>query len=231
MKIKACILDAFGTLFNLDQSLLDHIDHPGVKYILSYTREKQLAYTWQHGLMESFIPFDQLTRIAISDGCRKYEADDSLIDQLSPLYMHPTTFGDVLPGLQKLRELEIPYVGILSNGTPDMLHAGVIENDLSDFLNRIYSVNEVETYKPDRRVYRMVCDDLDCHPNQVLFVSSNQWDVAGAFNFGFFACWLNRSGEFRESTIAHEGIFEIQKLQDVAKLLILADFDHSKRSD
>ena len=219
MKIKACIFDAFGTLFNLDQSLLDHIDHPRVKDILSYTREKQLSYTWQHGLMESFVPFDQLTRIAISDGCRKYEAEDSLIDKLSPLYMHPTTFGDVLPGLQKLGELKVPIVGILSNGTPDMLHAGVKKNNLSAFLNRIYSVNEVETYKPHRRVYQMVCDDLDCRPSQVLFVSTKEWGIAGAFNFGYRVCWLNRSGEFRESTIMHDGIFEIQRLQDLAEFL------------
>ena len=35
---------------------------------------------------------------------------------------------------------------------------------------------------------------LSAKPNEIIFVSSNRWDVAGAANFGFTPVWVNRTG-------------------------------------
>ena len=44
-------------------------------------------------------------------------------------------------------------------------------------------------------VYRLVVDRFECTPDQVLFVSSNGWDVAGSAAFGFNTLWVNRAAE------------------------------------
>jgi 2-haloacid dehalogenase len=52
----------------------------------------------------------------------------------------------------------------------------------------------VKTYKPSPRVYALGPELLKLPARQILFVSSNSWDVAGAKAFGYQVCWCNRSG-------------------------------------
>lgn len=206
--MKACIFDAFGTLFNLNESLLQSIEHPKVPEILSYAREKQLSYTWLKSLMKEYVNFETITQIALSDGCRKFHAPHKLVDELASIYMKPTIFDDVIPALEALKAKNIKC-GILSNGTHAMLNSGITLNALSDYLDVVYSADDIKTFKPDPAVYQMVCDGEDCDPNQILFISSNQWDIAGAHAFGFKTCWLNRQQSFRESLISGKNIVEI----------------------
>jgi 2-haloacid dehalogenase len=41
----------------------------------------------------------------------------------------------------------------------------------------------------------MVEAHFGCARNEVLFVSSNGWDAAGAAGYGFQTAWVNRAGE------------------------------------
>ena len=57
------------------------------------------------------------------------------------------------------------------------------------------SVEDVQVFKPARRVYDMVHNRFGTQPEQVLFVSSNGWDAAAASAYGFQTAWVNRAGE------------------------------------
>jgi len=217
--IKAYTFDAFGTLFNLDEGLLRHIKHPAVSDILAYTRTKQLSYTWLHSLMQTYRPFSEITRMALEDGCKKHDAPLELADQLAPLYFEPTTFEDVLPTLEMLRKSSV-ITGILSNGTHAMLQSGIKKNGLGDYLDGVYSVDDIGMYKPAPDVYTMVTKALNLQANEVLFSSSNQWDVAGAAQFGFQVAWVNRGGVFRESITKLENVYEVNILNDITKIKI-----------
>jgi len=213
--IKAYIFDAFGTLFNLDEGLLRHIEHPAVGDILAYARTKQLSYTWLNSLMQTYRPFSEITRIALEDGCKKYNAPLELANELAPLYFEPTIFEDVLPTLEILRKSSVT-TGILSNGTHKMLQSGVEKNGLGGYLNAVYSVDDIGVYKPAPDVYAMVTKALNLQPEEVLFSSSNQWDVAGAAQFGFQVAWVNRGGAFRESITKLTNVREVNLLTGIA---------------
>jgi len=58
----------------------------------------------------------------------------------------------------------------------------------------IISADRVKTYKPSPRVYALGPEILTLPPAEILFVSSNLWDAAGAKAFGYPVCWCNRSG-------------------------------------
>jgi 2-haloacid dehalogenase len=83
---------------------------------------------------------------------------------------------------------------ILSNGTPAMLEAAVGSAGIGDRLDAVLSVESVGIFKPSSAVYRLVTDHFACRADQVLFVSSNGWDAAGASHFGFRTVWVNRAG-------------------------------------
>ena len=83
---------------------------------------------------------------------------------------------------------------ILSNGSPAMLDAAVRSAGIGDQLDAVLSVESVGVFKPAAAVYRMVIDHFGCRADEVLFVSSNGWDAAGAAGFGFQTAWVNRAG-------------------------------------
>jgi len=49
-------------------------------------------------------------------------------------------------------------------------------------------------FKPRPEVYALVTGRFQLAPREVVFASSNRWDVMGAANFGFRTAWINRAG-------------------------------------
>jgi 2-haloacid dehalogenase len=60
------------------------------------------------------------------------------------------------------------------------------------------SVDTVRMYKPRPEVYALVTDRFGIKSQEVIFVSSNRWDVMGAAAFGFRAIWVNRARMLEE---------------------------------
>ena len=82
---------------------------------------------------------------------------------------------------------------MLSNGAPAMLAAAVAASGLAPHLDQVISVDAVKTYKPSPLVYALGPTRLAIPAGELLFVSSNAWDVAGAKAFGYRVAWCNRT--------------------------------------
>jgi 2-haloacid dehalogenase len=65
---------------------------------------------------------------------------------------------------------------------------------LADRLDVVLSVDSVEMFKTSPRAYELAPSALQIRPSEVIFVSSNRWDIAGAAAFGFKPVWVNRLG-------------------------------------
>ena len=75
-----------------------------------------------------------------------------------------------------------------------MLAAAVASSGLAKSLDHVLSVDAVRTYKPSPLVYALGPGTLGIPAGELLFVSSNAWDVAGAKAFGYQTAWCNRTG-------------------------------------
>lgn len=193
--MEAVIFDAYGTLFNLDV-LPDEISHVlgpvDAQHISDVWRKKQMDYAWMSVLMKRYQDFDKLTEAALRFALMDSEVhiSDDGIRQLMSAYLNIPLYSDVFPLLQEL-EGSIK-LSILSNGTFRSLqtlteHAGILFS-----LDYLMSVEPIRTYKPAREPYQLALDTLKCDKEQILFVSSNGWDVTGAKSFGFQTAWCNR---------------------------------------
>ncbi len=60
-------------------------------------------------------------------------------------------------------------------------------------LDVVLSVDALRIYKPRPEVYALVTERFKLAPSDVVFVSSNRWDVMGAAAFGFRTAWVNRA--------------------------------------
>ena len=96
--------------------------------------------------------------------------------------------------MSALDALEGLPLAVLSNGSPAMLDSAVCYNSIESYFAEIISVHRVKTYKPSARVYELGSKVLNLPAAEILFVSSNLWDAAGAKAFGYQVCWCNRSG-------------------------------------
>ncbi|MBX6353156.1 MAG: HAD-IA family hydrolase [Thermoflavifilum sp.] len=82
-----------------------------------------------------------------------------------------------------------------------MLLAVVHHAGLQSLFAHVLNVDLVKTYKPDPRVYELAIRTLHLPKEEILFVSSNGWDVAGAKSFGFTVAWANRQRQTHEELV------------------------------
>lgn len=196
-----CVFDAYGTLFDVTGAArLAAAQDPrlaGIWPRLSEDwRRKQLEYTWLRAVMGAHADFAEVTADALDwalEAANLGAAAVPLRRLLLGLYRRLPAFPEVPAVLAQLRR-QGKRLAILSNGAPDMLAEAVEAAGLSGLFEAQLSVEEAGVYKPDARVYALVPARLRVTPREVLFVSSNGWDVAGAARFGFTAVWVNRAG-------------------------------------
>ena len=195
--VKVCVFDAYGTLFDFNSAVARHRAEigPQADRLAQMWREKQIGYTWARSLMGKYAPFWQVTGEALAHCLRSCGLPHAgaLHEKLMQAYLVLDCFPEVRSTLDALHAAEMP-LAILSNGNPEMLEAVVRNTGLADYFNALLSVEAVEIFKPDPRVYRMVTEHFGVRPADVCFLSSNGWDAHGAASFGFRTLWVNRAG-------------------------------------
>jgi len=199
--IRACVFDAYGTLFDFGSAAAGCADVLGEKAapLTALWRDKQLQYSWLRGLQGRYVPFWQVTGEALDYAMETLglQQDAILRARLMDLYRTLGTFPEVPAVLQTLRRAGFA-TAILSNGSPDMLASAVQGAGLVDAFDAVISVDEVGTFKPDRRVYQQALDRLGLPAEAIAFQSSNAWDAHAASAFGMRVVWCNRYGQMRE---------------------------------
>lgn len=193
MTIKAVVFDAYGTLFDV-QSVADITEEifPGYGEIITQIwRIKQLEYTWLRSLMRQYRDFAAVTRDSLTYTlkCLGLEYDDASFDRIMDKYLHLDLYPDALLALEAMAEKKL---AILSNGSPDMLNALVRNSGLRPILDAVISVDTNQIFKPAPEAYMLIESTLKIPPSEVLFISSNPWDVCGAKSFGLNVAWIER---------------------------------------
>ena len=143
-------------------------------------------------------------------------AEKRLMDEYACL----SAFPDAVPALRQLREPReqhgkaaqaeqtpsdersgqatqagVPLgLAILSNGNPQMLDIAVKSAGMNGLFDHVLSVDTVRAYKPAPAAYTLGTQAFGVEPGEIVFVSSNGWDAAGANWFGYTTFWLNRQG-------------------------------------
>ncbi len=193
---RAVIFDAYGTLFDVHSAVGRHMGRmgPDAAAFSDVWRAKQLEYSWVLSLAEAYEPFWRLTEKALDYAFARFpDIDRALKPLLLDAYRSLAAYPEVPTTLDALRKRGL-RTGILSNGDPGMLSEAVSSAGLADYLDPVLSVDTAKVFKTSPRAYRLVLSALPFRPGEILFVSSNRWDIAGAAAFGFTPVWVNRLG-------------------------------------
>lgn len=198
--VKACVFDAYGTLFDFGSAAAGCRDVLGdrIGEVTALWRDKQLQYTWLRGMQGLHADFAQVTGDALDYTLETLGlAEPRLRRRLMDLYLKLAPFPEVHGVLGELKSQGY-RTAILSNGSPAMLEAIVDGAGLGPLLDAVISVEEVGVFKPDRRVYQRCLDRLGLAADEIAFQSSNAWDAWAASAFGMRVFWCNRYGQRRE---------------------------------
>ena len=195
--IRACVFDAYGTLFDVGSPVAKVATELGDKAegLTKLWRQKQLEYTWLRSLMGVHADFWHVTGDALDYALEALKIDEAgLRDELMTSYLKLDAYADVLEALTALKSRS-KRLAILSNGSPSMLDSAVRAAGLEKLFDMVLSVEDVGIYKPSRRVYRHAMQKLQIQDAPaVCFVSANSWDAQAAAQFGFQAVRLVRGG-------------------------------------
>jgi 2-haloacid dehalogenase len=190
------VFDAYGTLFDVaGAARLAAAETPALRDIwprlATDWRAKQLEYTWLRTIMGDHRDFACVTADALDWAMQAQGVDTALRARLMALYDDLPAYPDVPAMLAALPQAR---KAVLSNGTPAMLARACATAGIAGHFEALISVEEVGIYKPATAVYDLIGERLRVARDQVMFVSSNGWDVAGAARFGFQTVWVNRAG-------------------------------------
>lgn len=203
MPFTTCIFDAYGTLFDVAAAARGAAAEPGRDALAAVWprlaedwRQKQLQYTWLRTITNEYIDFWSVTQGGLDWALERHGlADDpELRERLLALYWELAPYREVPVVLARLKAAG-KTCAILSNGSRDMLDGAVDSAGIEMYLDAVLSAQTVEIFKPSSRVYDLVGARFGCARSDVLFVSSNGWDVAGAAGYGFTTVWVNRTGD------------------------------------
>lgn len=193
MTVEAIVFDAYGTLYDV-QSVSSAVATAFPNHSEAITqiwRLKQLEYSWLRSMMGRFKDFRTVSRESLHYTLQVFglSADAPLMDRLLDAYDDLSPYPEAIETLDALKGHRL---AILSNGSQNMLDALVRNSGMDRHLNAVISVDPKQVFKPDPRAYELVEERLGVQPKNVVFVTSNGFDVAGAASFGFQVVRIER---------------------------------------
>ena len=198
MAIKGLIFDAYGTLYDV-HSVYTRTEElcPGKGDLITQIwRLKQLEYTWLQTSLQEYRDFELITRASLIFALHAagVEPSERITEPLFDKYLDLDPYPDAKSTLETFKRRGGTKLAILSNGSTNMLASLVKNSGLDSFLDATISVDGAGKFKPHPDCYALVEKTLGLKKDEVMFVSSNGFDVTGAKHFGFTVVWIRRGG-------------------------------------
>lgn len=202
-KFKLVVFDAYGTLFDVYSigKLLEEIYSNQGAQLATLWRDKQIEYTrlisqadpYSENGSQYYESFWEITKASLVYATKRLHLDltDDLAKRILDQYMHLEAFPENLEVLKKLKASGIS-LAILSNGSDEMLDAAVSSAGMVGIFDEVISVSQIRQFKILPKSYTLVEEYFPFKKSEILFISSNGWDVLGATWYGFNTFWVNR---------------------------------------
>lgn len=218
---EAIVFDAYDTLFDLG-ALADvcAVVAPEPAAFARLWREKQFEYAVLRTVLDRYSDWGQITSDALDYTTTVFglAIDPAQRGRLMRAWIELPAYSDVQPALGRL-DRSGDRIAVLSNATQDMLGALLARNGLAGVFDAILTSELVQVFKPERHLYAMAADRFQARPNEVLFITTNGFDVAGAKAAGLTVCWIDRHG-LPLDPLGFEPDMRVSNLGELADLLL-----------
>jgi 2-haloacid dehalogenase len=192
--VETVAFDSYGTIVDVttvEEPLGDYVDDPSA--LAALWRERSLTYAMVGNAIGEYHAFFDLIEHALEYAlaARGVDLSRGEKDDLLATYHDLDVFGDVHEGLDRLRAGGYDCY-VVSNGNQEMLDSLVEFADLAGRIERTFSADDVERFKPEQAIYRHAAEEIGTPVENVAFAAAGWWDVPGAVNAGMQGVWVNR---------------------------------------
>ena len=118
------------------------------------------------------------------------DAREAIVTPLRALPPHP----DVKEGLQALKDKGY-VLASLTNSSNEGVRTQFENAGLTKYFEAQLSVEDIEIYKPDLRVYNWALKTMGVKPEEAMMVAAHGWDIAGIKAAGMQAAFISRPGK------------------------------------
>jgi 2-haloacid dehalogenase len=193
---KVLVFDVNETLLDLS-ALQPHFQRLfGEERALKEWFSLLLQYSLVVTITERYSDFGTLGRAALRmlAQARKVqlqsEDEDGVLRALTSLPAHP----EVHDALDQLKHAGF-RMATLTNSSSSMIRDQLKNSGLESYFEQPISVDAVQRFKPDRRVYAFAAEQLKVEASQACLIAAHAWDVFGAMNAGWMAAFIARPGK------------------------------------
>ena len=146
------------------------------------------------------------------------EQRNLILGTMRTLPPHP----DVIPALEILKDAGF-RMAALTNSPPKLAEAQLMHAELTPFMERIMSVDAVQSLKPAAKVYEYAAEQLGIKPAKMRLIAAHSWDVAGAMRAGCAAGFVARPGMVLEPLFPAPDIIAADMISMAEKIISTAD--------
>lgn len=149
----------------------DHFVYDGWKYVLAYLTE--------NGVFEQAPPYDAYRSFVYENFAKT-----------------AVRFEETIPMLLTLKKRGYA-VGLITNGNHALQYKKLQMLGLQYIFDEIIVSGDVIVEKPDREIFRMMCEKLALQPEEMVYVGDNpRNDIAGAREAGYYTIWMKSTGQW-----------------------------------
>jgi putative hydrolase of the HAD superfamily len=166
----------------------DHFVYDGWKYVLAYLSE--------NGVFEEPPLYDDYRSFVYENFART-----------------AVRFDETMPMLLTLKKRGYA-VGLITNGNHALQYRKLQMLGLQYIFDEIIVSGDVMVEKPDREIFRMMCEKLSLEPSQMVYVGDNpRNDIAGARGAGYHTVWMRSTGMWDyEVAPADESVDRVEEI-------------------
>ncbi len=183
-------------------------------------RAKQLEYSFRRAVMGNYQSFDVCTQQALQYSARSFAVELTAGDQEALLkeYRKLPAYEDAVAGVEALGGRGHTLVAF-SNGVEGTVRELLEHAGIMGLLQGVVSVDDLQTFKPDPRVYGYLARRTQKTKSDTWVVSSNPFDVLGAKSAGLRAIWVKRRSDMQFDPWGIEPDLIVKDLRQLAGAL------------
>ena len=158
---------------------------------------------------------NQLKKIIHKHGfAMKNDFVDFFFDGFKNLKAH----DDILNAFRLLQKKGFKIV-TLTNGSKENTEVLLQKNNLSEYVVKCFSIDQVKKWKPNPEPYQMVLEHFKLKPYEAIMIAAHGWDLLGAKNVGLLTGYITRY-EFWINDYFSKPDFEDKNAEGLVKKII-----------
>jgi 2-haloacid dehalogenase len=190
-KPKLLLFDVYETLLEMDllERKANAILNSKRGYL--YWFELFMQYCFVDNSLDEYHSFASIAKATLHMAGRNLGVNitNDHADEMVELLHHLPLKEGITEALSDLYDQDY-RIAALTNASQEIIQNRMASTGLISYFEEVLSAEQVKKYKPAKAVYVWAAERLDLAPNDILFVSSHSWDIAGAANAGMQTVFL-----------------------------------------